>query len=119
MWLSACCTANTKGTKRSRTRTDSYTTGQSVEALDGIDLGETTHKKPGTTVPESIHSFIGDGLVQPEALNKKAIQIINRVRDKLTGRDFSHDDTLDVPTQVELLIKQATSHENLCQCYIG
>lgn len=37
----------------------------------------------------------------------------------LTGRDFSHDETLDVPTQVELLIKQATSHENLCQCYIG
>lgn len=35
------------------------------------------------------------------------------------GRDFSHDETLDVPTQVELLIKQATSHENLCQCYIG
>lgn len=37
----------------------------------------------------------------------------------LAGRDFSHDETLDVPTQVELLIKQATSHENLCQCYIG
>uniref|UniRef100_A0AAQ4QZI1 Serine/threonine-protein kinase TOR n=1 Tax=Gasterosteus aculeatus aculeatus TaxID=481459 RepID=A0AAQ4QZI1_GASAC len=109
---------NTKGNKRSRTRTDSYTAG-SVEALEGIDLGETTPKKPGGTVPESIHSFIGDGLVQPEALNKKAIQIINRVRDKLTGRDFSHDETLDVPTQVELLIKQATSHENLCQCYIG
>lgn len=83
-------TANTKGNKRSRTRTDSYTAGQSVgestvcihtvtaawfvlnniikclirglcvfsaEALEGIDLGETTHKKPGTTVPESIHSF--------------------------------------------------------------
>lgn len=29
--------------------------------------------------------LVGDGLVQPEALNKKAIQIINRVRDKLTG----------------------------------
>ena len=29
----------------------------SAEALEGIDLGETTHKKPGTTVPESIHSF--------------------------------------------------------------
>ena len=28
---------------------------------------------------------VGEGLVQPEALNKKAIQIINRVRDKLTG----------------------------------
>ncbi|XP_029434781.1 serine/threonine-protein kinase mTOR isoform X2 [Rhinatrema bivittatum] len=110
---------NTKGNKRSRTRTDSYSAGQSVEIMDTVELGETSHKKPGTTVPESIHSFIGDGLVQPEALNKKAIQIINRVRDKLTGRDFSHDETLDVPTQVELLIKQATSHENLCQCYIG
>uniref|UniRef100_A0A4W3GLM4 Serine/threonine-protein kinase TOR n=1 Tax=Callorhinchus milii TaxID=7868 RepID=A0A4W3GLM4_CALMI len=110
---------NIKGIKRSRTRTDSYSTSQSVEILDGVELGEPTHKKPGTTVPESIHSFIGDGLVQPEALNKKAIQIINRVRDKLTGRDFAHDETLDVPTQVELLIKQATSHENLCQCYIG
>lgn len=30
--------------------------------------------------------LVGDGLVQPEALNKKAIQIINRVRDKLTGK---------------------------------
>lgn len=29
--------------------------------------------------------LVGDGLVKPEALNKKAIQIINRVRDKLTG----------------------------------
>ncbi|KAL7976200.1 hypothetical protein Chor_008297 [Crotalus horridus] len=91
----------------------------SNQMLDSVELGETAHKKAGTTVPESIHSFIGDGLVKPEALNKKAIQIINRVRDKLTGRDFSHDETLDVPTQVELLIKQATSHENLCQCYIG
>ncbi|XP_077105803.1 serine/threonine-protein kinase mTOR isoform X2 [Ranitomeya variabilis] len=110
---------NIKGTKRSRTRTDSYSAGQSVEMLETVDLGETAHKKPGSTVPESIHTYIGDGVVQPEALNKKAIQIINRVRDKLTGRDFSHEDTLDVNTQVELLIKQATSHENLCQCYIG
>ncbi|KAG8434781.1 hypothetical protein GDO86_012940 [Hymenochirus boettgeri] len=110
---------NIKGNKRSRTRADSYSGGQSVELLETVELGETTHKKPGNTVPESIHTFIGDGLVQPEALNKKAIQIINRVRDKLTGRDFSHEETLDVATQVELLIKQATSHENLCQCYIG
>lgn len=87
--------------------------------METVDLGETAHKKPGSTVPESIHTYIGDGLVQPEALNKKAIQIINRVRDKLTGRDFSNEETLDVATQVELLIKQATSHENLCQCYIG
>lgn len=35
------------------------------------------------------------------------------------GSDFTSNNNLDVPTQVDLLIKQATSHENLCQCYIG
>ncbi|XP_040292611.1 serine/threonine-protein kinase mTOR-like [Bufo bufo] len=87
--------------------------------LETDELDETAHNKAGGSLPESIHTYIGDGLVQPEALNKKAIQIMNRVRDKLTGRDFSDEETLDVVTQVELLIKQATAHENLCQCYIG
>jgi len=56
---------------------------------------------------------------EPEELNKKAVTIISRVRDKLTGRDFGSGDPVDVPTQVSLLVKQATSHESLCQCYIG
>lgn len=59
------------------------------------------------------------GFPQPEALNNKALAVVKRVRDKLTGRDFDPNHTLDVETQVDLLIKQATSHENLCQCYIG
>ena len=74
--------------------------------------------------------------MEPEALNKKALDIVQRVRDKLTGKDFNtevsvqyikhilvtlfqHQDSLGVCEQVELLINQATSHENLCQCYIG
>lgn len=53
-------------------------------------------------------------------LNRKALAIVNRVRDKLTGRDFPHIlETVTVQKQVELLIQQATSNENLCQCYIG
>lgn len=28
-----------------------------LEILDGVELGEPAHKKAGTTVPESIHSF--------------------------------------------------------------
>nr|CAH7722994.1 unnamed protein product [Callosobruchus chinensis] len=56
---------------------------------------------------------------QPEAVNKKAVAIINRVRDKLTGNDFKLDEPLTVEKQVDLLIQQATSNENLCQCYIG
>ena len=64
------------------------------------------------------HEGTGDG-TKPEELNKKALQIIQRVRDKLTGNDFPHEKGIDVCRQVQLLISQATSHENLCQCYIG
>jgi len=56
---------------------------------------------------------------EPEALNTKAIAVINRVRDKLTGSDFNPSKPLDIHPQVDLLVEQATSHENLCQCYIG
>ncbi|CAG0917860.1 unnamed protein product [Notodromas monacha] len=54
-----------------------------------------------------------------ETLNKKAVAIVNRVKDKLTGKDFNPEERLTVEKQVDLLIRQATSHENLCQCYIG
>jgi FKBP12-rapamycin complex-associated protein len=56
---------------------------------------------------------------KPEALNTKAVTIINRVQNKLTGRDFRPTATLGVPQQVGKLIHQATAVENLCQCYIG
>lgn len=55
-----------------------------------------------------------------EGLNSKAVTVIARVRDKLTGRDFDFaGKPLVMYQQVDRLIKQATSHENLCQCYIG
>ena len=62
----------------------------------------------------------GDVEAPKEALNEKAIKVINRIKDKLTGRDFPPENhVLSVPAQVQRLIEQATSHENLCQCYIG
>ena len=36
-----------------------------------------------------------------------------------TGRDFNPDVVLSVPAQVDKLILQATSLENLCQCFSG
>jgi FKBP12-rapamycin complex-associated protein len=56
---------------------------------------------------------------QPEVVNARALTIVNRVSNKLTGRDFKTNQTLDVSTQVQKLIEQAMSLENLCQCYIG
>jgi phosphatidylinositol kinase/protein kinase (PI-3 family) len=52
-------------------------------------------------------------------LNSKALAVIARVESKLIGRDFDPNITLDVESHVDRLIKEATSHVNLCQCYIG
>lgn len=64
-----------------------------------------------------------DGAAHEEALNEKALKVIRRVQDKLTGTDFQDlDDTaepLDVSDQVQRLVVQATSSENLCQLFIG
>ncbi|KAI9910180.1 hypothetical protein PsorP6_010397 [Peronosclerospora sorghi] len=63
-----------------------------------------------------------EGIAAPRvALNEKAVAVIRRVQAKLSGRDFEGDggEPLDVSAQVHRLISQATSHENLCQCYIG
>lgn len=65
---------------------------------------------------EDIHGMKGE-------LTEKAVIVIRRVLDKLTGLDF-HDrlntqPALDVPEQVERLIKQATANENLCLSFFG
>lgn len=58
-----------------------------------------------------------------EALNERAVAVMKRMSDKLTGRDFMSDGHTgegdSVQRQVRRLVQQATSHENLCQSYIG
>lgn len=109
-----CFSATAKGKTKTK---DSYSGGsqEQTDMLENVDMSQTAHKR---SAPETAGSVGGDNF-QAEVINKKALSIINRVRDKLTGKDFSLGDAIDVPTQVDLLIKQATSHENLCQCYIG
>jgi len=59
-----------------------------------------------------------------EVLNERAVAVMARMSNKLTGHDFSTTNTeletgLTVKTQVQKLITQAMSHENLCQSYVG
>ncbi|KAG7693019.1 hypothetical protein KL933_004170 [Ogataea haglerorum] len=54
-----------------------------------------------------------------DILNARAAYVLKRITDKLTGNDFKRFRELDVPSQVDKLIQQATSVENLCQHYIG
>ncbi|CAI5743278.1 unnamed protein product [Hyaloperonospora brassicae] len=71
---------------------------------------------------ELLNAVGPEGIAAPRvALNEKAVAVIRRVQAKLSGRDFEGDggEPLDVSAQVQRLISQATSHENLCQCYIG
>ena len=69
--------------------------------------------------------------VRQKELNTIAEIVISRIQDKLRGLEFSHkqvkeeegalkiDKSKDVVEQVDILIKQATNHENLASCYIG
>lgn len=57
-----------------------------------------------------------DSMVQ---INAKAQAVIDRCKNKLIGRDFNEYRSLNIVDQVNKLINQATSHENICQSYIG
>lgn len=98
-------------------RSDAQGMSSSSSQEHGDVLDSLTATLPKKGVPCSVEN--GGDNNQPEALNKKALAIITRVRDKLTSRDFSHEESLSVQHQVDLLIQQATNNENLCQCYIG
>lgn len=54
-----------------------------------------------------------------EVQNERAMQVLNRVKDKLTGHDFKADEELTFVAQVDKLLVEATKLENLCQHYIG
>ena len=47
--------------------------------------------------------------------NERAMTVINRVQQKLAGTEFKNMAALDVPAQVDMLIRQATSIDNLSQ----
>lgn len=54
-----------------------------------------------------------------EQINARALEVIERVQKKLTGRDFKPTVILNVDDQVDKLIAQATSNENLSASFVG
>jgi FKBP12-rapamycin complex-associated protein len=57
--------------------------------------------------------------LEKEVQNARALQVLSRVKEKLTGRDFKKEQELNITEQVERLLNEATNLENLCQHYIG
>jgi len=101
------------------------------------DENDIFNGKPGDYVVNQVTDGLPAFSEAPETRNERALAVYNRVQNKLTGachdrcrscflmpiwtpgRDFNPDVPLTVPMQVEKLILQATSLENLCQCFSG
>jgi|SRR5690606_33332851 len=86
-------------------KTDSYNIKQQTSSFDR-DLYQMSIQSPR-------HKY-----ESPESQYRIANSVINRIECKLTGKDFPGE-TLDVQQQVDRLIEQATSVQNLCQMYLG
>lgn len=86
-----------------------------------ISNGDANFRRPSTTSMTGPSTYKSK-LEQQKSLavrNERASIVLKRIISKLTGNDFRHVKDLDVPTQVEKLIQQATNVENLCLHYIG
>lgn len=93
-----------------------------IPEMLGAEMGTAPGAPPSTRVRARTNSTAADGnnnLEQAELQNERAITVLNRVKEKLTGRDFRRDEELDHIKQVDKLLIEATKLENLCQHYIG
>ncbi|KAJ1680336.1 phosphatidylinositol kinase- protein kinase tor1 [Spiromyces aspiralis] len=91
-------------------------TNGAVENQGKAALGLMPHTK---RFNEKVLNMLGDDANQWQMANPRAIAIVERISNKLTGHDFDPNVTLEIPAQVEKLIREATSIENLCQCFYG
>ena len=110
-----------------------------------VDSGASSRTLSMAFTSRSSRMSVGaDGIqnTSQEELTDKAVTVVQRVLDKLTGLDFQDKqhrhpnrrnnmkninvnvndhvaNALDISEQVDLLIKQATSNDNLSTCFIG
>ncbi|KAL2759917.1 hypothetical protein ACRALDRAFT_1038929 [Sodiomyces alcalophilus JCM 7366] len=75
-------------------------------------------RRNSSLVPNSLANG-ANGQDGPETQNARALEVLDRVAQKLTGKDFKPNEELDIVSQVNKLITEATKLENLCQHYIG
>ena len=103
---------------------------------DAASNSQLTHTGTGSNKPMMAHTSRSnrtatlstaeaDGLLNSqEELTDKAVTVVQRVLDKLNGLDFQEQNkkngsALEISEQIDLLIEQATSNDNLSTCFIG
>ncbi|GMH33501.1 hypothetical protein BSKO_01335 [Bryopsis sp. KO-2023] len=96
-----------------------------VEAVGagGMGLGASNEESQDLDFGMAARNDLRDRDNQPgdahEILNQRAVEVTQRVRSKLSGREFASDRSVSVEEQVDRVITEATLHSNLCQAYIG
>ncbi|KAJ2715121.1 phosphatidylinositol kinase- protein kinase tor1, partial [Coemansia spiralis] len=87
---------------------------------DTVDLAAVGASKPEAWMSKagnnSFDAMDGRGW---QTGNPKARAIVKRIHDKLVGTDFNRNDQLTEAQQIDKLITQATSSENLAVLYVG
>lgn len=83
---------------------------QFAAAMDDFSLAKRLTRDESTRLEE-------ESVNRGDNVHAGALNALNRVASKLTGRDYRTTST--VAEQVDLLIVEATSVENLCQAYVG
>ncbi|CAL8095011.1 unnamed protein product [Calicophoron daubneyi] len=95
--------------KRLRKQTESGHIIVERQGLQGfIFSAKPPTEEESTTEAEAYPATLG---------NTRARAVMEKIRQKLTGTERDH--LMDVSSQVDHLIREATSNENLCQMYMG
>ena len=92
---------------------------KNVKIVNDNDESDLEKKRLGSEERKLYLEFERGEEVEFDDLNKIAKIVLERIIDKLQGTDFNKSMRLDIKQQVERLIRQATSHENLSQSYLG
>ncbi|KAI4342363.1 hypothetical protein MLD38_027001 [Melastoma candidum] len=99
------------------------TSGISAKQISGL-----TSDRADEAIPEKVNSEGATVALPPDVhgscersrgKNPYAMSVLRRIEMKLDGHDIASSRKINIPEQVDYLIKQATSVDNLCNMYEG
>ncbi|XP_022634053.1 serine/threonine-protein kinase SMG1 isoform X2 [Vigna radiata var. radiata] len=83
------------------------------EPLSAKEIKNATEHRDARDLNVNANTRVGRGK------NAYALSVLRRVEMKIDGRDISESREIDITEQVDYLLKQATSVDNLCNMYEG
>ena len=91
---------------------------QTAQNHDEDDDGIATLTQDGR-LEKRLKQLFAQNMKKTAIIDEKAYAAIERIKAKLSGKDFNEYETLTISGQIDKLVNQATSPENLCQAYLG